>query len=166
MKPQLLSSNFGGVSRPDQVVKGNKELGNNTKVVTFIPRLRRREWYQGILGTIDVHDRSQSVGLRTAINVPDRRFITEARIVAFSPSFLNRRFELCFENGLGRISRSLRTYPVMNEGAAIFKMCHSGNVSGLQDAFSSGVLSPFVLDNRGRTLLHVSAPDHWLKNCD
>ena len=57
---------------------------------------------------------------------------------------------------LSRISRTLNIYPIVEWIAPIFAICHRGDLQGLQALLSSGTVSPFVLDDSGRSLLHVS----------
>ena len=60
-------------------------------------------------------------------------------------------------NSLGQISRTLSTYPILADEAPIFDLCMQGDILGLQDVLSSGTVSPFVLDNNGWSLPHVSS---------
>lgn len=71
------------------------------------------------------------------------------------PAFLRKTLELRFLHSFGKISRTLSTYPTLEDTAPIFQICKSGDLIGLQVALSSGSVSPFVLDEMGQSLLHV-----------
>ena len=106
-------------------------------------------WYRGILGTVAVH----------------KRCITRDSVrkvgswIEVAPSFLNYRFELYFTQYLGRIPSTLTTYLVVPNKAPIFKLCSNGDIEGLRSAFSRNDMYPFVVDGKGKTLLHVCAPE-------
>ena len=86
------------------------------------------------------------------------RVIAEEDIFMIKPSFVRYAFEARFSNSSWRIPRALKVYPVsVDHNALVFRMCRYGNIEGLQVLFSSGSVSPFVLDPSGRSLLHVSA---------
>ncbi len=115
-----------------------------------------RTWYNGTLGSVRIHRRSKRSG-HCLNNSHDQMCVAmEEDSFMVSPAFMGRVFELRFCNSFGRIARSLNIYPVMMEDDLIFKMCQRGDMDGMQVAFSGGSSSPFVLDNYGRTLLHVS----------
>ena len=77
-------------------------------------------------------------------------------ISIFSP-LLRRWFELRIMNNGGKILIALSFHPVITPTAPVFQMCRAGDKQGLQALFSSGTVSPSVLDDQGRTLLHVSS---------
>ncbi|KAE9363198.1 hypothetical protein N431DRAFT_524059 [Stipitochalara longipes BDJ] len=74
----------------------------------------------------------------------------------FAPSFLARAFEYKSLGARGFIQRVIRTYPVIPGDHPIWRMCRVGNLKGIQTLLSSGQISPFSVDDDGRTLLHVS----------
>lgn len=49
-----------------------------------------------------------------------------------------------------------RTYNIRPYGDPIFKFAKDGDLDGLRQVFSSGIVSPFVRDELGMTLLSVS----------
>ncbi len=68
-------------------------------------------------------------------------------------------------NDYGRISRNLTTYTVVKadtslfentwNGSPIFRACQLGDIEALRSAFSNRNMSPFVVDEEGKNLLHV-----------
>ena len=65
-------------------------------------------------------------------------------------------FEVRYIGSYWRVPTALRVYAVSNWRAPVFEMCKNGDLEGLQFMFSSGSVSPFVIDQFGRSLLHVS----------
>lgn len=115
-----------------------------------------RMWYNGILGSVRSHKKLKRSS--HSRKTPQNRMsvVLEENSFVINSSFVMRAFELRLCNGFGRISRSLNIYPVMMDNDPIFQMCQKGDIHGMQVAFSSGSLSPFVMDDYGFTLLHVS----------
>lgn len=73
------------------------------------------------------------------------------------PIFSRKALELRFRSSFGQISRTLSTYPILESTAPIFHICRMGDLKGLQVALSTRSISPFVLDEKGQSLLHVSS---------
>lgn len=114
-----------------------------------------RTWYNGILGSVRVHRKLKRGDTSSTNRQSQTGIAIEEDLFMINPSFMRQSFELRFCNSFGRIARSLNIYPVMMEDDPIFKMCQRGDKDGMEVAFSGGNMSPFVLDNCGRTLLHV-----------
>ena len=112
-------------------------------------------WYSGLFGSVDVHSKSRSLK-RPNTRKPEAPGVTNEKFITARPILLRKIFELRFLNSFGMISRTLSTYPVLESRAPIFHICASGDLQGLQVALSSGDISPFVLDQNGSSLLHVS----------
>jgi hypothetical protein len=51
---------------------------------------------------------------------------------------------------------SLNSYAIVNWESPVFQATFKGRLADLQDLFSSGQASPFLRDDTGATLLHVS----------
>lgn len=111
-------------------------------------------WYRGFFGRIDVHFKSTSLSVSKR-HRHGNRAISEEKTIRITPTFLRKTLELRFLDSFGQISRTLRTYSILDNEAPIFKTCHNGDLEGLQVALSSGTASPFVLDEDGWSLLHV-----------
>ena len=80
-------------------------------------------------------------------------------LIFIRPSFLRYALELRMTNSFGRVSRSLRTYPVTVYSSPIQtearESCENGDIQGLKISFTDGRLSPLTVDENGVTLFHV-----------
>lgn len=114
-----------------------------------------RMWYDGILGWVKSHKKLKRSGHSSDTRQNQTCVLIEEDSIMISPSFIRRAFELRFCNSFGRVPKSLHIYPVMMDDDPIFEMCQRGDMEGMQVALSGGNLSPLVVDNHGRTLLHV-----------
>ena len=112
-------------------------------------------WYNGMLGSVKVQSKSRSLNGPKS-RKPKFKVVTDEQIITVTPTFSRKTFELRVLNSFGGISRSLSTYPVLSSEAPIFDICTRGDLLGLQVALSSRGVSPFVLDQYGWSLLHVS----------
>ena len=112
-------------------------------------------WYQGFFGFIIVRTKSKSLK-RSHSRWNDNRALVNEKTIKIKPSFVRQVLELRLMNSFGRISRTLSTYHVLECKAPIIRLCKDGDLQGLQVALSSGGISPFVVDEYGETLLHVS----------
>lgn len=120
-----------------------------------IAEVKNYVWYRGFFGRIDIQSKSTSLRRSNARKLGNR-VISEEEIVRFTPSFSRRALELRLVNSFGQISRTLRTYTTLEEDAPIFRICMLGDLQVLQALLSSGTVSPFVSDNIGWSLLHVT----------
>jgi hypothetical protein len=76
--------------------------------------------------------------------------------LCISSTMLGYYISLCFKNAYGSISHGLQVDPIADFGAPIFRLCKAGDIAGVQDMFARRVVSPFVRDPDGLTLLHVN----------
>ena len=111
-------------------------------------------WYRGSFGSVDIRVKSTSLNTSKSRRTGNRAVLEETAI-KIRPPFLRKTLELRLLSSLGHISRTLRTYPILDFSAPIFKICATGHLRGLQATLSSGTISPFVTDEMGRSLLHV-----------
>ncbi len=113
-------------------------------------------WYQGILGTMKFKTKSES-----AYNPQDHRGVStyKDRPIFTRPSFLRYALEIRVTSSFGRVTRSLKIYPVMSHSSRVLQqawnMYGEDDIQGLQNAFTDGCLSPFTVDQNGLTFLHV-----------
>lgn len=114
----------------------------------------RLVWYRSFFGRVDVHLKSTSLSTSKR-RKPGNKAISKEQTIRITPIFLRKTLELRFLDSFGQISRTLKTYPILDDDAPIFKTCRNGDLEGLQVALSSGTASPFVLDECGWSLLHV-----------
>ena len=112
-------------------------------------------WYRGFFGSVEVQFKSTSLSTSTNRR-PEKTATSEERIIKITLIFLRKILELRFLNSFGRMSRTLKTYPILPDRAPIFQLCMEGDIQGLQVALSSGTVSPFVLSKGGFSLLQVS----------
>lgn len=147
MLPTVAGSQHDRASSPSSYTSKNSIL-SSTKETYY-------NWYQGLFGFIVVRTKSKSLK-RSDSRWNDNRAVVNEKTIKIKPSFMRQVLELQLVNSFGRISRTLSTYHVLEWNAPIFKMCKDGDLEGLQVAMSSGGISPFVVDEYGETLLHVS----------
>jgi hypothetical protein len=74
-----------------------------------------------------------------------------------APSFISFSVELNARISYGHVSRSLRTYPVIERTAPAFKFRATGDTEGLQGLLATRSISPYSVTGGGWTLLHVRA---------
>lgn len=131
-------------------------ISNHRDICRITAKETNSVCYHGFFGRVDIL--SKSISLSPSKNrAPEKRAASEEKTLRITPTFLRKTFELRFLNSFGQIPRTLNTYPILAYGAPIFDLCWQGDIPGLQVALSSGTVSPFVLDQHGRTLLHVSS---------
>ncbi len=122
----------------------SKDIFRSTAEETYLV------WYRGFFGSIRIQTKSTSRRLSNTRK-------SNEKIITIMPVFLRKVLELRLSNSCGRIMRTLSTYNILASGAPIFETCLSGDLQSLQVALSSGNVSPFVVDELGSTLLHVSS---------
>jgi hypothetical protein len=91
----------------------------------------------------------QSLGAQDSFHVKEY-------VLCISSKLLGYYLSLCFKNAYGSISHSLQVDPIADFDAPIFRLCRIGDITGVQDMFTKRIVSPFVRDPYGQTLLHVS----------
>ncbi len=128
-----------------------------------------RPWYNGVLGNISYQTKSKDIDDALNVHVVHRQSLSEESIIVFRPSFLKKQYVWHSIDRGGHISKSLSTDCVVSFKAPVFDMCRSGDIRGLQDAFSNGSVSIDVVNQYGMGLLHVgavlrplSSPSHTL----
>lgn len=105
--------------------------------------------YRGILGVVSVQTKSE------VASKSSKDWKLSKKAITIMPSFINYVLEMSFMDQFGCIPRTLNVFPVLSNEAPIFDMCWDNNIEGLQSAFSTGSVSPFVLDDDGWSLLDV-----------
>jgi hypothetical protein len=84
------------------------------------------------------------------------KFPIKEHVLCLSSTILGFYISICFKNPYGSISHSLQVDPVADYDAPIFDLCEKGDIPGIQDMFARRIVSPFVRNPDGWTLLHVS----------
>ena len=117
-------------------------------------RLVQSNYHKALIGVIHyckLSIRYARAGLRTS----ESWNYSETIIIRLLPSLSRRCYEMRYSSLFGSVSRSLRTYPILDLDSPILTMCHLNDMIGLRLAFSSGSASPFAVDRMGRSLLCV-----------
>ena len=120
----------------------------------MIPRETHTLGYRGMLGYVKIRTK---VRLVKSVYGGGNTVLSEETSIIARPLFLKRTLELRFQKSLGRLTRTLKSYPMVPNTSEIFSMCLSGRLEALQQALSRGHVSPFVTDECGKTLLHYAA---------
>ncbi|KAL8952056.1 MAG: hypothetical protein Q9222_002008 [Ikaeria aurantiellina] len=118
-------------------------------------QLRTRETcdivYWGIFGHIET--RRKTTSLKGAGHKSEE-VISQEEAVTLVPSLIYQGLEFRYCKSFGQMSRSLSYFPVLSSDAEVFTWCTDGNIGRFKDALSHREISPFVRDERGKSLLH------------
>lgn len=87
-------------------------------------------WYNGVLGRISFLCKSKYSGQDPQQDPAKRRALIEEKVIFIVPFLMRVEFEIRIKNCFGQISRTLRSYPFMEQDAAM-KLCRIGDVEGL-----------------------------------
>ena len=150
-------------SRSVQVsgVNQSKELSmlsqNPKKGLPTITKVKRTTWYYGLLGAVTVDTESKYIRQDEKNVEKSRIAMSEKTVISVTPAFLKRQLEIRLTNTFSGITRTLQTYPILTsfQESRVDGYIKVGDLEGLQSMFSSGELSPFVLNEHGEGLLHV-----------
>lgn len=127
-----------------------------SKPLSLVLSTQANQSYRNLLGCVTI-----SVSRKQLLRGPNaqrtgKRTLVEIKTFTITPSFMKSLLYVRFVTTCGSISRALTIYPIVDDDAPVFGMCRSGDLQGLQAAFSDGTMSPLVVDADGWTLLHVS----------
>ena len=147
------------------VQTGSSRPPNDCEMQTFPQRQRslvsvtRQEtvnaWYRGMLGSVTIRKKMKYSSQLSSLRAFGSKPLAEETSIIIAPSFVKRLLELRLAYSLGKASRTLSFYPVVTSDSPIIDLCCNGDMLGLQAVFSSGTMSPLVVDEFGWTLLHV-----------
>ena len=132
---------------------------NPKKGLPTITKIKRTIWYYGLLGAVTVGTESKYIRQDEKDAEKSRIAMSEKTVISVTPAFLKRQLEIRLTNTFSGITRTLQTYPILTSfrESRVDGYIKVGDLEGLQSMFSSGELSPFVLNEDGEGLLHVSA---------
>lgn len=120
-----------------------------------IERERNRAWCSPpFSAAYEFLDHGRRISLqpnKTTIEVRERR----SRLMLLS-TWIRAGAELCTRSTLGTLHWTLNTYPVVDASSEYFAMSAAGDIPRLSQAFSEKKISPFCVDQNGRTFLHHS----------
>ena len=146
-----LAKSFQSVSRYETLPK---QCSTHDDTLRARSKEAHSVWYHGYFGSVDIRVKSTSLSISKNRRTGNRA-VSEEKIIKITPAFLRKTLELRLLSSFGQISRTLKTTPILERGAPIFRICMNGDLGGLQAALSSGTISPFVTDEYGWSLLHV-----------
>lgn len=126
--------------------------GSSNSALHITSKEQTTIWYRGVFGLIATQEKWISTS-RSASRTAGKPVLAK-RVLTITSPFLGLMVELYFGLSFASIPRTLRVYQIMESGATIFKMCCVGDLEGIQNEFANGTISPFVVDELGKTLLH------------
>jgi hypothetical protein len=115
--------------------------------------------YSGLLGKLLIRTVSESTSFINSDVESTETRSTRTCSWAFMPSFFSRYIEYQSFNTCGFVQRALRIYPLIPNNHPIWHMCRMGDLKGIQGLLCTRKVSPFSVDIRGTSLLHVSHSD-------
>lgn len=135
------------------MVPGRKRGRRN---VTFTVSTARS--YQGFFGYICVKTKTTHLSGKQEGTTP----ISEEVGYLLRPAFL--RFAIEIHTG-GKLSRSLRYYPILQEDLEIFRICYRGDLEGFRQALTRQEVPIHAQISNGWTLLHMACLGGNLELC-
>ena len=111
--------------------------------------------YSGVFDDINVQKSTKFTSRSRNSSLLRRKAITESKATMFTPAFFKIALELRVTSSLGRVSRTINWYLMLDRSDPIFKTCRTGDLQGLQVTLSSGSVSPLDVDEFDQTLLRV-----------
>lgn len=71
---------------------------------------------------------------------------------------LGLRYQMRFSvsHVYGEWTKAFRTFCVLPNDSLVFRLCEKGNLDALREMFQHGEASPYIMNEKGETLLHVS----------
>ena len=151
------------VSSGDRKIIRDDRLREHSNVVSKVTGSRS---YHGWLGDVRIQSSSRFLAPSSqSRGVSSKKVVAEEKRVLIVLSFVRKIYEFRYNGSLGRVSRALNIYPILLANSSIFMKCRAGDIQGLQSAFSLGVVSPYVRDQYGMTLLHYAASTRQSELC-
>ena len=148
----LASGHKGNCSEAFDVAKYPKRRGQSKKLMDS-SKQSTFQTYTTPFGKIFVRKISRSVSFSNEV-VQSSSGPYESSWV-FMPSFLSSCVDFRYSSSYGNIQRSLRIFPVIQYNHPVWRMCEKGNLEAIQKLVSERQVSPFSVNSRGETLLHV-----------
>lgn len=128
---------------------------NSTRSPSSYTQQEHVLWDGGRFGTVTFRKKSEySPAMNTGAN--GKSPLVSEIVWTFRPSFISYTLQLLYSRSSGHISRSLNIYPVLSDSNPIFQIFRDGDLLDLQTALTRQRVSPFVTNEGGWTLLHVS----------
>jgi hypothetical protein len=153
-------SNNPGISYNDAyaIVGGGRiDRAKSTKSRLLRKQSTMFRSYTSLFGTLLIRRASRSTSFAdNKLQSASKTYSSSVSSWFFRPSFLSRCFEYQSLNTYGSIQRAIRIYPLIQDDHPIWTMCAHGDLVGIQALLSTRRVSPFSVDTKGMTLLHVS----------
>ncbi|KAL9024162.1 MAG: hypothetical protein Q9196_006721, partial [Gyalolechia fulgens] len=115
----------------------------------FVSKTTFAVLYSGVFGDVNVQKSTKFTSRSRNSSILRREAIRESKAIMVTPAFFKTALELRVTSSLGRVSRTINLYPMLDCSDPIFKICKTGDLQGLQVALSSGSVSPFVVNKYG-----------------
>jgi hypothetical protein len=115
--------------------------------------------YSGLLGKLLIRTVSESTSFINSDIDSTETYSASTCSWAFMPSFFSHFIEYQSFSTYNFVKRALRIYPLIPEEHPIWRMCRVGDLKGIQGLLCTRQVSPFSVDIRGTSLLHVSHSD-------
>ncbi|CZR58008.1 uncharacterized protein PAC_07898 [Phialocephala subalpina] len=103
--------------------------------------------YRGILGVVTARFSSRS---RSPFEEDQDRNARDETSWLIIPSFLSRCMQVQCTRSFESIERTLRTYPILRNDHPAWQMCRNGEVTRLQQLFSTREISPYSVNDKAR----------------
>ena len=141
------------INRPNEIPKPrNRRYGNLWDVIAC---------YWLVIGFVHIYQSSSKHGRTTENDLPDECGITKTlpwKIRFQAAQWLTSKgFTIWSTACFGDWQYHYRPHRLRPKDAPIFEACRKGNVESVRESFLKGEASPFDIDEKNRTPLHVSA---------
>ncbi len=117
--------------------------------------------YWGLFGSAFVRTKTASLRVTQQEETP----ISEEKTFTIHPSFLQTAIEVCQQRNGGRVSRSLRYYPILPSDSAVFELCSQGDLEGFKIALTRNEVPISAQSWDGWTLLHSACQSGNIELC-
>ncbi|KAL3472535.1 hypothetical protein BJX99DRAFT_235317 [Aspergillus californicus] len=138
---------------------GDRDLALGvTSTYTVQQRIKSHRQSNTIFGSISYQtiDTVHRTGTNSPVEDSNPTNSNSNRIL-FVPSFLSFSMEFTSRRCFGQVSRSLRTFPLIDKANPIFRLCATGDLTSLQSLLAARSVSPYSMTGDGWTLLHEAA---------
>lgn len=148
-----------GASEGSRAINGrcSNNVDVSTKFKLSVKHSMSFQSYVGLFGKLLVRRTWQPASFtEDELQPKSETYSTTSSSWAFFASFLSLVVEYQSLRACGLVQRALRIYPLIPSDHPVWRMCWLGDLRGIQTMISAQQVSPFGVDVRGQTLLHVS----------
>lgn len=133
----------------------NESNSASQSTLSISTKSESRSFYSRALGTVNLQRRRKFVRTSACSYPGDGKLAVDDIVITIQPSFMQYSFDMSFVAGMRFIPKTLTVYHTISIEEPIIDYVCGGSLSTLQLALQNGVVSPFVTDECGDTLLHV-----------